>query len=93
MSSFLCFIKLIDAKEMTFKAFWKANLVYLPFSLLHTATRPSSTGVELIVIYTSLYFRSDINQCGSFSYQSCTDKSYGCCIFVISEGLSSGKFS
>jgi hypothetical protein len=27
MSSFLCFIKLIDTKDMTFKAFWKAKLV------------------------------------------------------------------
>jgi hypothetical protein len=31
MSSFLCFIKLIATKEMTFKAFWKAKLVYFNF--------------------------------------------------------------
>jgi hypothetical protein len=33
MSSFLCFIKLIDTKEMTFKAFWKAKLVIISFCM------------------------------------------------------------
>jgi hypothetical protein len=38
MSSFLCFIKLIDTKEMTFKAFWKAKLVYFNF-VIFTGSR------------------------------------------------------